>query len=346
VILSSEGPPGGTKNGIAPDAGFVSVKAFDDDGRGNYLNVIRGLDWVVRNRQALNIRVMNLSFSAPPRSYYWDDPLNQAVMAAWKAGIVVVASAGNVGPQAMSVGVPGNVPYVITVGATTNSNTRGDVSDDALAEFSSAGPTVEAFVKPEVVAPGGYIVGVVERFSRVPSHHPQWLFGNYFYMSGTSQAAAIVSGAAALMLQDDPSLTPDDVKCRLMATSRPAIDASGRLAYSVFQQGAGLIDAYAAVSSDLSGCANRGLDIAADLAGTEHYRGRANRDDNGNYYIMADDGTVWSDAFMWNDSFMWSDAFMWNDSFMWSDAFMWNDSFMWSDGLTESMSINSWVEPE
>ena len=107
-----------------------------------------------------------------------------------------------------------------------------------------------------------------------------------FTMSGTSQAAAVTSGVVALMLQADPTLTPDTVKCRLLASARPAVSAAGTLAYSVFQQGAGLINAVAAVNSSATGCANRGLDIAADLAGSAHFGGPANEDANGNYYIM------------------------------------------------------------
>ncbi|RME58143.1 MAG: alkaline serine protease, partial [Caldilineae bacterium] len=144
----------GLYDGIAPNANLVSVKAFDDTGMGSYLDVIRGIDWVVAHKDQYNIRVLNLSFSSPPQSYYWDDPLNQAVMRAWQAGIVVVAAAGNKGPDPMSVGVPGNVPYIITVGAMTDNYTPNDPTDDSISTFSSAGPTVEGFVKPDVVAPG------------------------------------------------------------------------------------------------------------------------------------------------------------------------------------------------
>src|SRR4030095_7991405 len=92
-----------------------------------------------------------------------------------------------------------------------------------------------------------------------------------FTMSGTSQAAAVTSGVVALMLQDDPALTPDTVKCRLMSSARPAGKSDGKLAYSVFQQGAGLINALAAVNGSMIDCANRGLNIAADLDGTLHF---------------------------------------------------------------------------
>ena len=140
-------------NSIAPAADVVAVKAFGTDGSGTYANVIRGLDWIVANKETYGIRVLNLSFSAPPQSYYWEDPVNQAVMAAWDAGIVVVTSSGNTGPDPRTIGVPGNVPYVITVGAMTDSYTPEDTSNDKLARFSSAGPTHEGFVKPEIVAP-------------------------------------------------------------------------------------------------------------------------------------------------------------------------------------------------
>ena len=216
-----------------------------------------------------------MSFSAQPQSYYWDDPLNQAVMALWEAGIVVVASAGNRGPDAMTIGVPGNVPYVITVGAMSDGVTVDNPTDDFLATFSSAGPTVEGFVKPEVIAPGGHMLGVVDVNSQLPSQHPEWVSGNYFYMSGTSQAAGVVSGAVALMLDADATLTPDEIKCRLMSSARPALAADGSLAYSVFQQGAGLIDAWDAVYSSEFACANVGLDVEADLDGTTHFGGRA-----------------------------------------------------------------------
>ncbi|HWS66301.1 MAG TPA: S8 family serine peptidase, partial [Steroidobacteraceae bacterium] len=140
---------------IAPQANLVAVRAFDGTGSGRYADVIAGLNWIVANRTKYNIRVLNLSFGATPESYYWDDPLAQAVMAVWRAGIVVVTAAGNEGPAAMTIDVPGNVPYVITTGALTDNYTPYNGSDDRLASFSSAGPTYEGFVKPELVSPGG-----------------------------------------------------------------------------------------------------------------------------------------------------------------------------------------------
>ncbi|MDA1092543.1 MAG: S8 family peptidase [Acidobacteria bacterium] len=307
----------GEYNGIAPDAHLVAVTAFDEEGVGSYADVIRGLGWILENQSRFNIRVVNLSFSAAPQSHYWDDPINQAVMRLWQAGIVVIASAGNTGPDAMTIGVPANVPYIVTVGAMTDSYTPEDRGDDRLTWFSAAGPTHEGFVKPDLVAPGGHIRGVMPKQAYIPQTYPQFHDGkSYFAMSGTSQATAVVTGIVALMLQFDPDLTPDEVKFRLQAASRPAVDGEGHLTFSVFQQGAGLVDAWRAVFPQVEGEANQGLDLAADIAGTQHYRGRANRDAEGNYYIEGLDG------------------------------FMWNNGFMWNDGLTETMSINTWVDQQ
>ncbi|MEM1249362.1 MAG: S8 family serine peptidase, partial [Acidobacteriota bacterium] len=95
VALSSVLADNGRYNGVAPDADVVSIKAFGSSGSGSYADVIRGIGWAVENKDRYGIDVLNLSISADARSRYWDDPLNQAVMAAWEAGIVVVASAGN-----------------------------------------------------------------------------------------------------------------------------------------------------------------------------------------------------------------------------------------------------------
>ncbi len=359
VVLNSRITDFGDFGGIAPDAGLVVVRALGDDGSGSYADVIRGIDWVVDNKDVHDIRVLNLSLSAPVRSHYWEDPLNQAVMAAWRAGIVVVASAGNTGPDPMTIGVPGNNPYVITVGAMSDGYSSLVPSDDFLTSFSATGPTHEGFVKPELVAPGGHIISKMQSDTVLSDLHLEYRFGDqYFQMSGTSQAAAVVSGVVALMLEQDPGLSPDDVKCRLMASARPAVDAAGELAYSVFQQGTGLVNAYDAVFGSASGCANRGLDVDLDLAGLNHYAGLAREAEDGGFYLAGHEGFVWNEGFVWGEGFVWSEAFVWSDGFVWGDAFIWTDSFIWSDtyafndafvwssGLTETMSVNTWVEQE
>jgi serine protease AprX len=354
----------GSYQGIAPQANLVAVKAFDGTGAGRYVDVIAGIDWIVANRVKYKIRVLNLSFGATPQSFYWDDPLNQAVMAAWRAGIVVVVAAGNDGPGPMTINVPGNVPYVITVGALTDSNTPYQYADDKLASFSSTGPTFEGFVKPELVSPGGHIAASMSSSSYLSYIDPGSVdaLRQLFTMSGTSQGAAVASGVVALMLQDDPSLTPDTVKCRLLATARPAVKTNGRLAYSVFQQGAGLLNARDAANSGATGCANRGLDVGADLAGTKHFGGPANQDDSGNYYIMDMTGTTWGDpltsdgytwskgypwgeGYAWSDGYTWSKGYTWSRGYTWSKGYTWSRGYTWSKGYTWSRSLTWWTAP-
>ena len=348
--------------GVAPQANLVVVRAFDGEGGGRYIDVINGLNWIVANRAKYHIRVVNLSFGATPESNYWNDPLNQAVMAAWQAGIVVVVAAGNEGPNPMTIDVPGNVPYVITAGALTDFYTPYDLSDDRLASFSSAGPTYEGFVKPELIAPGGHMVASMSSQSYLANIDPGSMAptAQMFTMSGTSMAAAVTTGVVALMLQADPALAPDDVKCRLIASARPAVNSNGTLAYSVFQQGAGLINAVAAVNSSASGCANVGLNIAADLAGTQHFGGPANEDANGNYYVMNMAGSTWggstpadgytwsaayngSQGYNWSEGYSWSQAYNWNQAYAWNTGYTWAKGYTWARGYTWAKSVPWWT---
>lgn len=360
--------------GVAPNAALVGIKAFDQEGQATYADVIRGIDWALQVKDQINLRVLNMSFSGPVRSHYWDDPLNQAVMKAWQAGIVVVASAGNKGPDPMTIGVPGNVPYIITVGAMTDNYTESDSTDDKLATFSSAGPTVEAFVKPEIVAPGGHLSGLMAFDSQIVMDHPEFFDGGkYFEMSGTSQAAGVVSGVVALMLTQDPNLTPDEVKCRLMDSAHSARTSSGALAYSVFQQGAGMVNVADALNSSASGCANQTLDIAQDISGEKHFSGTANINDDGNFYVEGlGDEYVWrvtdeispETGYAWNTGvdvnlFVWKtnldiDLFVWKTAFD-TNLFVWKtalatDLFVWKTSVdvstAEPIKVNNWVEQQ
>ncbi len=270
------GAPSGSFKGIAPDANLIAIKAFDVEGQGDMLDIVRGIQWAVENREEFGIGVLNLSFASRPRWDYWLDPINQAVMRAWAAGITVVAAAGNEGPEEMSIGSPGNLPYVITVGAITDSWTTLDRNDDYIPDFSSRGPTPNAHIKPDIVAPGGHITGVTRPGSTITRDHPEYtLQTGEFVMTGSSQAAALVSGIAALLLQMEPDLTPDDIKCKLTSSAEPAINRDGLLAYSPFVQGHGQVNATRAVTLGKTGCGNSDLDIHKDLAGTEHYQGPA-----------------------------------------------------------------------
>jgi len=360
--------------GVAPNAALVGIKAFDAEGKATYADVIRGIDWALQVKDQINLRVLNMSFSGPARSYYWEDPLNQAVMKAWQAGIVVVASAGNTGPDPMTIGVPGNVPYVITVGAMTDNYTESDPSDDKLATFSAAGPTFEGFVKPEIVAPGGHLSGLMAFDTQIVQEHPEFHDGGrYFEMSGTSQAAGVVSGVAALILSQDPSLTPDEVKCRLMDSAHTAFNDKGELAYSVFQQGSGVVNAKSALASTANACANQALDIAKDLGSDEHFFGPANINDAGNFYVEGlGDEYVWEldDSNLDGNTIIWRMNFDRNtldwrntastDTIIWrmnieTDTIIWrmnveSDTIIWRMSIdnpnTTNINVNNWVEQQ
>ncbi len=268
--------------GIAPNARLIPIRAFAEAGDGDFLDIIRGIQWTVDNKERLNIGVLNMSLSAVPRFHYWEDPINQAVLKAWQAGIVVVAAAGNDGPEWSTVGSPGNNPYVITVGAVTDSWTPEDRSDDYIPDFSSRGPTPVGHIKPDVVAPGGHITGLLPPDSRLARENPHFILKTgEFVSTGSSQAAAVVSGIVALLLESDPALNNDQVKCLLTTSAEPAINRDGRLAYSTFIQGNGYVNAGRALTIGERSCEQQSLNIDAAVAGTEQLYGPAIRLDGG-----------------------------------------------------------------
>jgi len=282
--VTKNGVATGTFKGIAPDVGLIAVKAFDIEGHGDFLDIVRGIQYVVDNRESLDIKVLNLSFSARPRWHYWLDPINQAVMKAWASGITVVAAAGNEGPDAMTIGSPGNLPYLITVGAVTDSWTLDTRDDDYIPDFSSRGPTPNAHIKPDIVAPGGHMTGITRPGSTLTRDYPDYILRTgEFVMTGTSQASALVSGLIALLLQLEPDLSPNDIKCKLMSSAELAINDDGLLAYSPFQQGSGYVNVTRAITLGQRGCGNAGLDIEKDMANIDHFQGPG---------IILDDGST------------------------------------------------------
>jgi len=262
--------------GIAPNAGIVVVKAFRRDGQADLLDLVRGVQWIVDHREEFGIRIVNLSFAARPRWPYWQDPLNQALMQAWAAGLFIVAAAGNEGPEPMSVGSPGNLPYLLTVGALTDSWTEGDRNDDYIPDFSSRGPTPMGHIKPDLVAPGGHIAGITRSGSSLAEEFPEYFLGTgEFVMTGSSQAAAVMSGLAALILELEPEFTNDELKCLFITSAEPAIERDGRLSYSPFVQGGGAANARRALTLGQTRCDQQDLKLEADIAGPEHYIGPA-----------------------------------------------------------------------
>ena len=225
--------------GIAPDAGIVSIKAGAVDGSVDVSQIIAAIDWVVTHgrRDGLNIRVINLSYGTDSTQDYRVDPLARAVENAWRHGIVVVASGGNSGSEAPTLTNPAFHPGIIAVGAA---DTRGTASarDDVVPAFSTRG----AAQRPvDLVAPGRSIASLRSPGSYIDQAHPDARVGEHLLKgSGSSQASAVVSGAAALLLQQRPHLTPAEVKALLRSSAEPmpAADAQGR--------GAGMLDVAAA----------------------------------------------------------------------------------------------------
>ena len=306
VIANSQIGVDNEWNGMAPGVNLVGVRVLSEDGSGTYEKVIQGIQWVVQHKAEYRIRVLNLSLVSPAQAAYWADPLNRAVMAAWSAGIVVVAAAGNDGPGAMTISVPGNNPYAITAGAFTDAYTPLNFADDYLASFSSAGPTLDGFTKPDVLAPGGHIVSTMLPGSYVARQSgANRVDSQYYAMAGTSQAAAIVSGVAALVIAQNPNLTPNQVKYRILASALPwMIRSPAQSVYSIWQQGHGRINAPDAVFADLHGEANLGMNIKSDLAGSKHYEGYSYYDPASGSFRLRGDYTGMTGGFAnWNGSY-------------------------------------------
>jgi serine protease AprX len=218
---SADDPLAGQYVGIAPDAHLISIKAGDDEGRATILDAITGLQFAVDHRDELGIRVVNLSLESTTPESYRTDPLDAAVEAAWFHGLVVVAAAGNHGTATEAADyAPGNDPFAITVGAVDDQGTD-TLDDDAYATWSSAGRTQDGYVKPEIGAPGAHIVSTLAPGSAFTDLCPDCIVGGaYIRAGGTSMAAPVVSGVAALMLQAHPDWTPDEVKSTILATRR------------------------------------------------------------------------------------------------------------------------------
>ncbi|MDE3089345.1 MAG: S8 family serine peptidase, partial [Chloroflexota bacterium] len=150
---------GGAYKGIAPGANIISVRIIDGTGSASLSSIIRGIEWVVQNRKTYNIRVMNLSFGATALASYKSDPMVTATEIAWLSGVVVVSAAGNTGPGVGTINTPAIDPYGIAVGALDDNMTLY-TSDDSVAPFSSRGPTIDNFTKPDLVAPGRRLISL------------------------------------------------------------------------------------------------------------------------------------------------------------------------------------------
>jgi serine protease AprX len=262
IIAGDGNASNGKYVGIAPKANIINAKVADGNGLAKESYLINGLQWIYKNKDTHNIRVVNISSAAAIPQSYMISPISAAVEQLWFNGIVIVVSSGNKGSSADAVmHPPANDPYVISVGAIDDKGTT-DRGDDEVTSWSSRGKTLDNVQKPDIVAPGRHITSLLSPDGWLGANYPNYIVdSHYFWMNGTSMAAPVVSGTVALMLEARPELTPDEVKWILMNTSTEfgTVDRT----QSDF---AGLVDTKsAALFSGTPGKANQGLTPALNI---------------------------------------------------------------------------------
>jgi serine protease AprX len=369
IIAGQAGRTADTRDyrGIAAGAYLLNLRVLGDDGSGMASDVIEAIDWTIEHRREYDVRVINLSLGAPVMQPYRDDPLCEAVERAYRAGIVVVAAAGNYGRTADgkdvygAIASPGNSPYAITVGAIDTHETAMR-SDDTLAPYSSKGPTrYDLVIKPDVSAPGTRIVSAESAGGYLsvtyPARHVAGSGPNaYMQLSGTSMAAGVVSGAVALVLDARGSLSPRNTKAALQMTST-FLPSAG-----IVGAGAGLVNVLAAVelaetnriptSSSIggenvvaSGLFTRAMTArrvaALDSTDKNVVSGTAIR------WAIAGQTIVWGNTILWGsaagDTILWGssagDTILWGSSV--GDTILWGssvgDTILWGSAAGDTI---------
>jgi serine protease AprX len=325
--------------GVSTQAKIISLRVLDGEGRGNMSDVLRALDWILTTGiPEYGIRVANLSLGKGVEEGQDLDPLVQAVNAVWDAGVVVVVAAGNHGQSGhYTITSPGNSRKVITVGSLTDNSTGTTYYDDRVSTFSSRGPTLfDHVLKPDLIAPGNKIVAPYSENSRLgqllPSSRVLCGFSGscsgprYLQLSGTSMAAALVSGGAARMLDKDPSLSPATVKARLMKSAR-------KMAGDPTKVGAGVLNVDAAMNA--TGTVTSALSPLMTLSAD---RTVVYVQDTGGLWGNSQWAAsyLWADAYLWSMSasgYLWSSGSLWADSSLWADGYLWSSGFLWSEAV-------------
>ncbi len=360
-----------TFKGMAPNVNLIDLRVLDQNGNGQEADVIAAIDQAIALKSTYNIRVINLSLGRRVFESYSLDPLCHAAEAAYKAGIVVVAAAGNYGRDNSlgtngygTITAPGNDPYVITVGAT-NAHGTPSPADDTIATYSSKGPTaIDGLVKPDLVAPGnGVISDLASPLCTLAVNNPLSLISdsayetgllgmssNYFSLSGTSMATPVVSGAVALLLQRQPSLTPDQVKARLMKTARKILpsymsgfDVLHGVLYmnqaDIFTVGAGYLDVFGALANN---------DYVTQPAMSPSVKFNA----QGSAVTMVRDlSVVWGSSVVWGDSVVWGSSMfsgslngasvVWGSSVVWGNSTLDGFSVIWGSTVNANIAIQA-----
>ncbi len=358
-ILAGDGTDSnGLWQGIHSGVKLVDLRVLDQYGAGSDSAVITAIQRAIALKSTYNIKIINLSLGRPVYGSYATDPLCQAVEQAWKAGITVVVAAGNFGRVTVNgsnghgtITAPGNDPFVITVGAMKTNGT-GSRADDTIASYSSKGPTsYDHVIKPDLVAPGNLIRSTISYGSTLaallPANKVKGTTGSYDYMtlSGTSMATPVVSGAVALLLQQDSTLTPDQIKARLMKTANKTFPVSSVATdpltgqtytsyYDMFTVGAGYLDIAAAVSNTDKAPTTQGSALSP-WAGWSNgtvsgYNGNATV--NGN-------SVVWGSSVVWGTSVVWGNNVNGNSVVWGNNTNLTGTSVVWGNNTMAGFSV-------
>lgn len=353
----------------AMDANLINLRVLDASGKSTDAAVVTAIDRAIALKTTYNIRVINLSLGRPIVESYKTDPLTKAVERAWKAGITVVVAAGNDGRNnSKSTGgygtitSPGNHPLVITVGAVNLRNDY-DPANDVIASYSAKGPTmIDRIVKPDLVAPGNLVLSLqapnTTLVNAYPANRPlknetdvtssTTPSSTYFRMSGTSMAAPFVSGAAALMISYDLTLTPDQVKARMMKTAKryfpktaSIYDATTQTTYNLkhdlFSVGAGMLDISAAFFNTEKPTASAASPQAYYDAAAKKVKVRWNS--TGALNVVWGETGAFASNVVWGENVsgsnvVWGENVVWGTSTITGFNVVWGESSPWSSGAT------------
>jgi serine protease AprX len=367
IVASNGGLSSGTGSyhtyrGIAPNANVLDLRVLDANGSSSDSVVIAAIQKAVQLKNKYNVRVINLSLGRPIHEGCAHDPLCQAVEAAWNNGIVVVTAAGNLGRNGYATVLsPGNSPHAITVGAmkTEMTVTR---ADDLIASYSSKGPTyIDLTAKPDLVAPGNLVVSLLAPGSTLEAAYPGNIIPSsqyttssvagapaYFRLSGTSMATPVVSATAALMLQQNPNLTPDTIKARLMKTASknfpavstaydPTTGQSYTDTYDMFTVGAGYLDIAAALGSHDS--------VFLSAASPQMNYNQSQQ----TAYLVPNLLSTWWLISTWNPSVVWGSTVLkpgsagtsavWDSAVAWGTSGQWGTAVAWGTSGTSGTAV-------
>lgn len=321
--------------GIAPRARLLNVRVLDSRGEGYTSDVIEALGLLVKVKDLINLRVINLSFGHPVFESYETDPLTLACGIAVEAGIAVVCAAGNNGLSDQGtvhggVNSPANAPWVITVGATDTKGTA-QRSDDEVAPFSSRGPTlIDGMMKPDLVAPGTDIISCCGNGAYLPNQYPEiWVpkhndDDDYIRLSGTSMAAPMVSGTLALMFQANPSLDPGMAKMLLMYT------AEKMTLPSALAQGSGSLNAEGAVR--MAATIRKDLDSIEEGAYLLASGSTGGVEDLTPYSNIGGETVLFGTGILYRGGTLLSADTLLDDEAMWGDGYVWGDNILYRPG--------------